>query len=867
MSKWFVWTVWLAYFLSCPWAADAGSRDKKKKRVPEVKVEQSDYDKLFKGKRYDTAISEFMAVHKMDGKVYLEYPLRLMGRELLLASTTTASTDNTVCTNGYKENTPLHIRFTLGEDAVQLRKVNAWIAAEGEGEKMDQVLQQNYSDPVMAAYKILAYTPDSLAVVFEMTGMFMNEESQLSPIPAESGGMKVTASYIGNLSSVVELKAFEDNVSVKSQLMYNYSVSYDRMALVKDQPLNVEVTRTLLLLPEERMRPRISDLRIGVFLTQKRYLSDRGEEVGKYTYANRWRVEPRDPEAYRRGELVEPVNPIVFYVDTLFPEAWKEPIREGVLKWNRAFEKIGFKNVMQVRDFPRGDRTFDPDNLKYSCIRYVPTGVANAMGPSWVDPVTGEILNASVLIYNNVIEMIRNWRFVQTAQVDPSVRGKILPEAILHESLSYVVAHEVGHCLGMMHNMAASSSYPVDSLRSAEFTRKYGTTPSIMDYARFNYVAQPGDEGVKLTPPDLGVYDEFVIRWLYSPVYGTASIWDEAKVLESWVDEKADDPMYRYGRQQIASRYDPSAIEEDLGDDPMKAGEYGIRNLKYILARLNEWVQDDPAAEYRQQLYDQMVSQYYRYIRNVMYNIGGIYLSDAKETSFYERYAPVPYDIQKASVKWIFERLGDMTWLDDPLVLRKFSLGMAPSVNLIEAIGKQLIASTSRVTLSASFAEKAYTVEEYFDDLYKGVWASAIEGRELTRGDMVLQSLFVKMSEEPMKTMGASRIGLMDEERPTLLDTWCYGLDPTGMTDRYISVMREVEQRNGLSNFGNGYGWQRVVDIRALEEMPTYYLETMMKVRRLLEEKMTGFTEKDQTHYRAMLFMIKQIVGKPARMN
>ena len=383
-----------------------------------------------------------------------------------------------------------------------------------------------------------------------------------------------------------------------------------------------------------------------------------------------------------------------------------------------------------------------------------------------------------------------------------------------------------------------------------------------MDYARFNYVAQPGDAGVKLTPPDLGVYDEFVIRWLYTPVYGTTSIWDEAKVLESWVDEKADNPMYRFGRQQLMGRYDPSAIEEDLGDDPMKAGEYGIQNLKYILARLNEWIEDDPAAEYRQQLYDHIVNQYYRYIRNVTYNIGGIYLSDAKEESFYKRYRPVSAEIQKASVKWVFEQLRDMAWLDDPLVLRKFPLGMASSVNLTEIIGKQLIASCSRVTLSASLAG-GYPVGDYFNDLYAGIWVSAIEGRELTAGDMILQSLFVKQSEEPMKTMVGSRVGLTDGDCPTLLDTWCYGLDPTGMTERYIGVIRQHE----LSRFGNGYGWQRVVDTRALEEMPTYYLEAMFKIKRLLEEKMESFTGKEETHYQAMLFMIKQVLGKQAGMN
>lgn len=185
----------------------------------------------------------------------------------------------------------------------------------------------------------------------------------------------------------------------------------------------------------------------------------------------------------------------------LFQELWKQPIKEGTLRWNEAFEKIGFKNAVQVRDFPKDDPEFDPDNLKYSCIRYLPSSTANAMGPSWVDPTTGEIVNASVLVYNDVIRLINNWRFVQTAQIDPSVRAKKMPDDIVKESIAYVVAHEVGHCLGFMHNMSASAAYPVDSLRSASFTNTYGTTPCIMDYARFNYVAQPGDKGVRLTPP------------------------------------------------------------------------------------------------------------------------------------------------------------------------------------------------------------------------------------------------------------------------------------------------------------------------------------------------------------------------------
>lgn len=617
MNKWIVWSLTLLWILPVAFSAEAVGR--KKKKVPEkATVEPSKYDKLFKGKKYETARGGFVTVHRVDGKVYLEYPLKFMGRELLLAATSTASSDNSVCTNGYKENTPMHIRFTLEDSTVQMRKVNAVVATKSAGERIDRIMEQNFSDPVIAQYKVLAYSPDSLAVVFDMTGIFLDEEAALSPVPKGSGLMEVTKSLTKDLSSIREVKAFEDNMSVKSQLVYKYSITYDKARVVTDQPLTVLATRSLLLLPERKMTPRVSDRRIGVFLTSKSYISDEGVPTERYSYANRWWVEPSDKEAYRRGELTEPVKPIVFYVDTLFPEAWKQPIREGILRWNQAFEKIGFKNVMQVRDFPKDDPSFDPDNLKYSCVRYVPTGVANAMGPSWVDPTTGEILNASVLVYNNVIQMLRNWRFVQTAQIDPLVRSKELPETLLNESLTYVIAHEIGHCLGLMHNMSASASYPVDSLRSASFTAKYGTTPSIMDYARFNYVAQPGDRGVKLTPPDLGVYDEFVINWLYRPVYGVSTIWEEAKVLETWVDEMVSDPMLRYGRQQIAGRYDPTALEEDLGDDAMKAGNYGIQNLKYILSHLDEWIADDPEVTARRSLYVQMVNQYYRYIRNVI---------------------------------------------------------------------------------------------------------------------------------------------------------------------------------------------------------------------------------------------------------
>ena len=363
---------------------------------------------------------------------------------------------------------------------------------------------------------------------------------------------------------------------------------------------------------------------------------------------------------------------------------------------------------------------------------------------------------------------------------------------------------------------------------------------------------------MKLTPPDLGVYDEFVINWLYSPVYGVSTIWEEAKVLETWVDEKVNDPMLRYGRQQIAGRYDPTALEEDFGDDAMKAGNYGIQNLKYILSHLDEWIADDPEVTVRRVLYVQMVNQYYRYIRNVIYNIGGIYLSDAKESLSPERFRPVEREKQKASVAWTLEQLRDCEWLDNQVLLKKFPLGIMSSPVVVEAVGKQLMAASRRVALAASLSDEPYSMEEYFDDLYCGIWASVLENRKLTTGDMVLQRLLLDQLNEQMRKVGGNRLGIAGNDTeelfrelyaPSALDAECYGLDELLLT----------------THFGTGYGWQRPLDVTNLDESATYYYQMVLRIRDLLESKMKSFDAEDLPHYEAMLFAMKQMLGKQAQ--
>lgn len=751
-------TAMIALLVSFSPEAGAAFWNKKKKQTPVKTEKPAPAKKTTPFAKFKKDVAEykdggFATIYRTKkDKIFLGLPVKYLGRKMLVAGTVTSTSDPSSIKIGYKYGNPVYFQVDRKDSLVVLSVADQGAVADSAYSK---AYQRNYVPRIIKMLP-LTYSADSSSVIFEVTSFVTEAFPKDKDFRVNKGSGEGKTTWYG------EMKSNANSVSI----ILNNNVEFFRNVLFASIVTGhgtVGATVSFLLLPEKPMRPRIQDIRMGVFSTSgvnrnnKYILSGDKDGFSSFKMANRWRLELTDTAAWLAGKKVEVKTPIVWYVDDSFPENWKPAVRKGILAWNDAFERIGLLNVMQVKDFPskEEDPEFDPDNLAYNCIRYVPNAVMNAQGPSWVDPTTGEILNASVMIHNDVIRLVNNWRYVLTAQVDEKVRAVKMPQDIIDESLIYVVSHEVGHTLGLMHNMASSHALPTEKLRDPEFTAKYGTTPSIMDYARFNYVAQPGDKGVKLTPPSLGVYDYYVIDWLYRPVPQAKDMFEEAKIAGRTIDEHEDDPLYRYGAQQIPGSssygsYDPYARSEDLGDDPVKSSNYGIANLKYILANTNTWLADqDPDYTHRKELYSQIASQYLRYMNHVLAQVGGIELYFPGPKSKHLPAEPVSRQTQRAALKWTANELRHMGWLADRSLTSHFNLS-SPVVNTVALnVASNFVDEIpDRVMLCSSLSEDPYTLKQYFDDLYNEVFAPA---GKLSSEMKTVQREIVSKSVKPIK--------------------------------------------------------------------------------------------------------------------
>ncbi len=730
-------------------SAKGRNRKNKTEQSDTVKKKDTDYDKLMKEKPLTS--KGFITLHQSKAKLYLEVPQKMLGRDMLLGSIVSEISNNYNATAGTQPFDPMHIRFEKLGDRINMVKIVKDYITDSENPAMEENIDRNSSGTIIKSFKIHSYNTDSTAVVFDATDFFVGDQKTMSPFSPYGlytmYGAKGTPVFQSDKSFLDECKAFEHNISIKSYLTYKYSLSAGTRTIVDDELLTARMTRSLILLDSIPYRPRRVDSRMAMFPTGKIRFSEKKQGSEIIYYVNRWKLEPADPEAFSRGEQTEPVKPIIFYIDPAFPSEWKEAIYAAVNMWQEPFEKIGFKNAIMALDYPEDDPAFDPDNIHYSCIRYNPLGFENAMGPSWTDPRTGEIINASVYVYHDVIKLVNNWRYIQTAQTDESVRSGKLPKDVMDDAIRYVIGHEVGHCLGLMHNMSASAVIPVDSLRSPSFTQKYGTTTSIMDYARFNYVAQPGDKerGVKLTPPKFGLYDYFSIKWAYTPLAENLSVDEEYEITSKWLTDAAADPVYRYGKQQFSSTIDPRSQSEDLGDNAMKAGEYGISNLKYILSNLNSWVKDDFDYQYRKDIYTGIIYQYINYISHVFANVGGIYLQEKIEGDPVKAYSCVPKEIQKEAFDFLCTQIKQLDWMDNKELLKNIPFIGSPKTAVENALIPAIIGSPFKVAQPSMMgdADKVYTTEECLRDVYDFVWKPTVQGKKLTELEMKLQREFL----------------------------------------------------------------------------------------------------------------------------
>ena len=822
------------------------------------KKEEDKYTKFFKDKKVETARGKFVTLHKIDGNVYLELPTKYLGKELMMGAKVTSTTDPDYLAVGSMNSAPIVFRFEKQDSVIVMKAPNSIVYRRDASPELQKALELNYRDQSVESFTPEVYKADSSAVVLKINSLVTESSPFFEIVPSQQGPFKITSSRNSSLTFVRGLKSFDSNASVRVEM--NFSVNASLMGVLtvaKDMPLTAEVTYTILPVEASNAIPRFADARVGYQTTRKVSFPDYLDQSEPVYLAHRWQLVPKDKKAYAKGQLTEPERKIVFYLDSAFPASWQRPIREGVLRWNKAFEAAGFRNAIEVRDFPKNDKQFDPDNLEYSCIRYIPNSQETIAASNWTDPRTGEIFSGNLTIYNNVEALLHKQRFIGTAAVDPQVRSSRLPQALFEESLSQLVTQEMGSVLGLLHNYAASASYTTDQLRSAKFTKESGLTPSILDGVTYNYLAQPSDKGVRLINDQLGVYDLFAIDWGYRYFDLKGDPAAEAKELLSRVDKRAREPYLRYAPEQ---RYavDPTVRTEDLGNDPIKTAELTMKNLAFIQPNLSKWITNDPDSRKKKSLYLAIVQGYYLQLKNAMSLVGGVVCQESRLSTSLPRYQVVPKAKQREAFQWLLRQAKDFQGKADRNFERKGFIDVSYYDQLLEYLIKDIYDLRSRIIIASQVDSKTYSLGEYFDDLYQATFASTIAGKSPNHMERLMQIAFIDKS----------IAGTVNPRNATPGMPYSFAGAPASVGGKLISLTSTTDYsdalKSGRVNYGGGDPSASIypmANVPALDTSEQYMYAALLKVRPLLEQRAASTADRTlKAHYQTLAFKVAKLL-------
>ena len=836
---------------------------KNKKKETTEEVSKTDFEKIASE---SNLISRGMFnVYAQDGKYYFEIPVSLLQRDMLVVNKLQRvpfELNDAGVNRGTNYETQM-IRFEWNKEEKKIRvRQSRPLPESPENDAITRSVRDNFISPLIADFKLEACNADSTAVIIQINDIYDGSETSINNV---FDNINLGTSAIKDLSRIMSIKAFPNNIVATSELTTKVR---EGMSAVN---VTVEVSSSLVLLPEKPMMGRLDDPKVGYFTKDLLYFSDSQQKTEEKKYITRWRLEPKpeDREAYLRGELVEPEKPIVFYIENSTPYRWRKYIKQGIEDWQVAFERAGFKNAIIAKELPDSIAA-NADDINYSVVTYAASSKANAMGPSILDPRSGEILEADIMWWHNVISMVQEWITVQTGAIDPKARGTKLPDEMMGDAIRFVACHEVGHSLGLRHNMMGSWTFPTDSLRSKSFTDKMNSTASsIMDYARYNYVAQPGD-GVTAVSPHIGPYDIFAIEYGYR-WYGLPTPEAEKDVLYDFLN-KHNGRLYKYSEaQDPRSAVDPRAQNEDLGDDPVRSSELGIANLKRIVPEIIKWTttgEKGQTYEEASRMYYAVITQWNNYLYHVMANIGGIYIENTTVGDGVKTYTYVEKEKQEASLdfllnevlcypRWLFDtEISDYTFL-----LRKNPTGVieyAPSQILKNTQGYifwDLLSNDRLMRMlenELKNGKKAFTVVEMMDKMHNSIFATTIKGGTPDVMERNLQKGFL----DALITAAAESEGVKINKQLTATSGNPYLFHHTPWCSHDEFAIEQAE-RMGARRELSFYGGQ----VNRISDAISVKRGELLRIKKLLESRRNTSDTAARYHYDDMILRINTALG------